>query len=97
MRSLKTAMPLLTNVAYFVLFAIGLFSIIGLETFQGSLRRSCHLEIGGEDIQLGQFCGGYIDPTTLNATGYITSKDQTHGRVKGYICPLPQTCKVGLN
>ena len=96
MRSLKTAMPLLTNVAYFVLFAIVMFSIIGLETFKGSLRRTCYLSPtqGEQELQLeDQFCGGYIDPGTLKATGYI-QKDNSTGRLKGFICPLGQVCRV---
>lgn len=96
MRSLKTAMPLLTNVAYFVIFAIVMFSIIGLETFKGSLRRTCYLSPtqGEQELQLdGQFCGGYIDPVTLNATGYIRM-DNSPGRLKGFVCPLGQVCRV---
>ncbi|KXN82493.1 Calcium-channel protein cch1 [Leucoagaricus sp. SymC.cos] len=93
MHSLKTARPLLTNVAYFVLFAMVLFSIIGVQSFKGSLRRSCVLVgINGEDnIQLDQFCGGHIDPETLNESGYQTPRGEV-GATKGYICPLGQIC-----
>ncbi|KAG2090580.1 hypothetical protein BD769DRAFT_1395795 [Suillus cothurnatus] len=36
MHSLKIAWPLLTNMAYFVVFAVVLFSIIGIQSFNGS-------------------------------------------------------------
>ncbi|KAF8882238.1 Ion transport protein-domain-containing protein [Infundibulicybe gibba] len=96
MHSLKTARPLLTSVAYFVLFAMVLFSIIGVQSFKGSLRRSCYLSptLGEGEIQLeSQFCGGYIDPETLNVTTYIPMGGDNPGAAKGYICPLGQVCK----
>ncbi|KZT30145.1 hypothetical protein NEOLEDRAFT_1238275 [Neolentinus lepideus HHB14362 ss-1] len=100
MRSLKTARPLLTGVAYFVLFAMALFSIVGVETFAGSFKRSCYLEIdsnSADDINLGQPCGAYIDPVSLNVTGYIQASDGQPGRVKGFVCPLGQVCREGQN
>ena len=101
MHSLKTARPLLTSVAYFVVFAMVLFSIIGMQSFQGSLRRTCHLEptLGEQEIQLSnQFCGGYIDPVTLNTTAFIDSNNQAGlGTIKGYICPLGQVCREDQN
>ncbi|KAH9939624.1 Ion transport protein-domain-containing protein [Epithele typhae] len=94
MRSLKTARPLLASVAYFVLFAMILFSIIGIQSFGGSFRRTCQIaQSQGDPIQLGsQFCGGYIDPNTLEEAPYINA-DGTNATIKGYICPLGQTCK----
>ncbi|KAJ7831421.1 Ion transport protein-domain-containing protein [Mycena olivaceomarginata] len=74
LQSLKVAQPLLTSVTYFVLFAMMLFSIIGVQVFKGSLRRTCVLEsmLGEQPIVLNdQFCGGYVDPVFLNETGYI--------------------------
>nr|GAT59750.1 predicted protein [Mycena chlorophos] len=95
LNSLKTARPLLASVAYFVVFAMVLFSIIGVQTFKGSLRRTCVLDATlGEDSQdLGQFCGGWIDPTSLNETGYITLSGEISTDLKGYICPVGQTCR----
>ncbi|KAH9475037.1 Calcium-channel protein cch1 [Psilocybe cubensis] len=95
MHSLKTARPLLTSVAYFVLFAMVLFSIIGVQSFNGSLRRTCVISptLGeGPHLRDGQFCGGYIDPVTLNATGYLQQDNSTTTSPKGYICPLGQVC-----
>ncbi|OCH86932.1 hypothetical protein OBBRIDRAFT_890152 [Obba rivulosa] len=95
MRSLKTARPLLASVAYFVIFAMILFSIIGIQSFSGSFRRTCHLNptLGESEIILdSQFCGAYIDPDTLQPVGYLTAEG-THGTIKGYVCPLGQICK----
>ncbi|CAA7264458.1 unnamed protein product [Cyclocybe aegerita] len=95
MHSLKTARPLLTSVAYFVLFAMVLFSIIGVQSFKGSMRRTCVINpaLGeGPHLRDGQFCGGHVDPTTFNATGYIQLNNQSVADPKGYICPLGQVC-----
>ncbi|THG95158.1 hypothetical protein EW026_g6441 [Hermanssonia centrifuga] len=95
MRSLKTARPLLTSVAYFVLFAMILFSIIGIQSFGGSFRRSCYLlpTLGEAEIPLGgQTCGAYIDPNTLDVVGFVM-QDNSNGTVKGYVCPLGQICR----
>lgn len=117
MHSLKTARPLLTSVAYFVLFAMVLFSyvcipleliclftddycrIIGVQSFKGSLRRSCYLSpiLGESEMQLeSQFCGGYIDPASLDVVGYIQLNGENVVKDKGYICPLGQVCRVRL-
>ncbi|KDR66929.1 hypothetical protein GALMADRAFT_258813 [Galerina marginata CBS 339.88] len=96
MHSLKTARPLLTSVAYFVIFAMVLFSIIGVQSFKGSLRRSCIITPTlGETPHLrdGQFCGGYIDPDTLRAVPYVQLNNLTAPAAKGYICPLGQECR----
>ncbi|KAG6861044.1 hypothetical protein C0995_004545 [Termitomyces sp. Mi166 len=96
MHSLKTARPLIARVAYFVLFAMVLFSIIGIQSFKGSLRRTCLLQpiLGGQEIQIkNQFCGGYIDPVTLQPVGYIKLDGTQSSTSKGYICPLGQMCK----
>ncbi|KAF8962909.1 high-affinity cell membrane calcium channel [Flammula alnicola] len=95
MHSLKTARPLLTSVAYFVVFAMVLFSIIGVQSFKGSMRRTCVISptLGeGQHLRNGQFCGGYVDPVTLNVTGYVQLNNQTVADPKGYICPLGQVC-----
>ncbi|KAJ6629913.1 Ion transport protein-domain-containing protein [Mycena sp. CBHHK59/15] len=96
MHSLKTARPLLASVAYFVLFAMVLFSIIGVQTFKGSLRRTCWLDptLGEPPTDLSsQFCGAWIDPVSLNRTGYITLGGTVSPDIKGYTCPLGQTCR----
>lgn len=72
-------------------------SIIGIQSFNGSLRRSCYLAptLGEPEAKLSNFCGGSIDPTTLSVVPYIT-RDGGNGSVKGYICPLGQVCKVRI-
>lgn len=73
------------------------YRIIGVQSFNGSLRRSCYLEpvLGEAETPLGHFCGGHIDPGTLSVMPYIT-QDGRNVTVKGYICPLGQVCKVCL-
>ncbi|KAG0695689.1 Ion transport protein-domain-containing protein [Suillus ampliporus] len=100
MHSLKIARPLLTNVAYFVVFAAVLFSIIGIQSFKGSFRRNCYLQptLGEVQIQIPtQFCGGHIDPTTLDVSPYLQLDGTPSSTVKGYICPLGQVCQEGPN
>ncbi|KAH8826844.1 Ion transport protein-domain-containing protein [Flagelloscypha sp. PMI_526] len=104
MHSLKTARPLLASVAYFVVFAMILFSIIGIQTFSGSLRRACYLQptLGEPELLVGsddspQTCGGHINSTTLQISGYLSLSNQTISDGKGYICPLGQICKEREN
>ena len=126
MHSLKTARPLLASVAYFVIFAMVLFScvfsfpiflkffnsllfphqktphrcrVIGVQAFKGSLRRTCFISPTlGETSPIqnpNQFCGGFIDPVTLETMGYLQLDGKTTVREsKGYICPLGQICTV---
>lgn len=71
--------------------------IIGIQSFKGSLRRSCQLSptLGETEISLSsQFCGGYIDPVSLNVTGYMQLNGENAKTPKGYICPLGQVCRV---
>ena len=72
-------------------------SIIGVQSFKGSLRRACVISPTlGEDIHRisNQFCGGHIDPVTLSVSGYIQLDNLTYPSAKGYICPLGQLCMV---
>ncbi|KAF8632710.1 hypothetical protein AX15_001734 [Amanita polypyramis BW_CC] len=94
MHSLKVARPLLASTAYFVVFAMILFSIIGVQSFRGSLRRSCYLQptLGEDQTQLTQFCGGHINPNTLQISGYVKANGRVAPEPKGFICPLGQLC-----
>ncbi|QRW09988.1 ion transport domain-containing protein [Ceratobasidium sp. AG-Ba] len=96
MHSLKRAGPLLARVAIFVLFAIILFSIVGVQSFQGSFRRTCVVADSIADavngIDLSQNCGSWINPDTLLPVGYVDSKNNTMTEVKGFTCPLGQIC-----
>ncbi|KAI0338514.1 hypothetical protein BDW22DRAFT_1362860 [Trametopsis cervina] len=97
MRSLKTARPMLASVAYFVIFAMILFSIIGIQSFKGSFRRNCYLlPVNGEgELPLGQSCGAYIDPVSRNVMGYINGSNENASATKGFVCPLGQICREG--
>ncbi len=98
LRSLKRAGPLLITVAYFLIFAAGLFSIIGVQSFRGSFRRVCVLsdpDNSSNTISLGQQCGGYLNATSLGNLPYMELDGVTaRGGAKGYICPLDQVCQV---
>lgn len=51
----------------------------------------------GDQIQLdSQFCGGYIDPNSLDAIGFIQLNGNNADLSKGYICPLGQICKASV-
>lgn len=95
--SLKMAAPLLVNVAFFTGFAMLLFSIIGVQAFRGSLRRSC-IWVGeydnapGTNYTLGQFCGGHVDVASGQVVGPLTEIGSSLGSPKGYICPRGLVC-----
>ncbi|EIW66778.1 hypothetical protein TREMEDRAFT_40774 [Tremella mesenterica DSM 1558] len=97
LHSLKRAGPLLVTVAYFVVFAGVLFSIIGVQSFRGSFRRQCVLTNpfnGSDTVQTGQACGGW-----LNVSGEVVSYLNLDGSVadqgsKGYICPMNEVCQT---
>ncbi|KAG9101606.1 calcium channel protein [Ceratobasidium sp. 370] len=96
MHSLKRAGPLLARVALFVLFAIVLFSIVGVQSFKGSFRRTCVVADTIADvangIDLSQSCGGWVDPATLETVGYVDSSGNVTSEAKGFTCPLGQIC-----
>jgi hypothetical protein len=98
LHSLKTAGPMLITVAFYVIFAVILFSIIGVQSFRGSFRRSCVLtdpNNSTNDIVLDQLCGGHLNATSLeNARYLLQDGSSSDARPKGYICPLGQVCQV---
>lgn len=101
LQSLKLAAPLLGNVLFFTVFVMLLFSIIGLQSFKGSYRRSCvwigdlntgvNLEAGA-NYTLDQICGGWYD-RDQNRMSYI-QVDGVPSRMtpKGYFCPTGSMC-----
>ncbi|KAI9570096.1 Ion transport protein-domain-containing protein [Boletus coccyginus] len=99
MRSLKIARSLLANVVYFIIFAMVLFSIVGVQSFKGSLRRSCNLlpVLGENTTQLTQMCGGHINATTLSPSPYLQLDGTPASITKGFICTLGQVCQEGEN
>jgi hypothetical protein len=101
LHSLKRAGPLLITVAYFLIFAAGLFSIIGVQSFRGSFRRQCMLTDPSNTtniISTGQACGGYLDPRSLDVLRYLNEDGSVADvAIKGYVCPLNQICQVCLS
>nr|XP_019045668.1 high-affinity cell membrane calcium channel [Kwoniella bestiolae CBS 10118]OCF24598.1 high-affinity cell membrane calcium channel [Kwoniella bestiolae CBS 10118] len=98
LHSLKRAGPMLITVAYFLIFAAGIFSIIGVQSFKGSFRRFCVLadpNNSTNEIILENQCGGSLDPLTLQNIPYL-DLDGSRSSIspKGYICPLGQVCKT---
>ena len=73
-------------------------SVIGVQSFKGSLRRSCNLLpiLGENATQLTQMCGGHIDSTTLAPSPYLQLDGTPASIAKGFICPLGQVCQVPL-
>ncbi|WVR06351.1 hypothetical protein IAU60_003382 [Kwoniella sp. DSM 27419] len=98
LHSLKRAGPMLITVAYFLIFAAGIFSIIGVQSFNGSFRRSCILTDptnSTNQINLSQMCGGYLDPVTLDELPYLDLDGRpTTISPKGFICPVGQICQT---
>lgn len=99
LHSLKTAGPMLITVAFYVIFAVILFSIIGVQSFRGSFRRACVLTDPNNAtnvIVLEQICGGHINTTSLtNARYLLQDGTPSDADPKGYICPYGQVCQVG--
>ncbi|WWC62542.1 uncharacterized protein I303_105138 [Kwoniella dejecticola CBS 10117] len=98
LHSLKRAGPMLITVAYFLIFAAGIFSIIGVQSFKGSFRRVCTFtdpNNATNEVVLEQQCGGSLDPDTLLQLPYL-NLDGSPSSIspKGYICPLGQLCKT---
>ena len=87
--------PLTTTPSFF----LRAIRIIGIQSFKGSFRRSCHLlpipSLATPSIRLasGQQCGGYVDPSTAQVVGWLARDNVTHGSVKGFVCPLGQICR----
>lgn len=99
LHSLKTAGPMLITVAFYVIFAVILFSIIGVQSFRGSFRRACVLTDptnATNVIVLEQICGGHVNTTSLtNARYLLQDGTPSDADPKGYICPYGQVCQVG--
>ncbi|KAK7450534.1 calcium channel protein [Stygiomarasmius scandens] len=95
--SLKTARPLLASVAYLVVFSMVLFSILGIQSFNDSLCRSCFLLAtdAEQELQISdQFCSGHVNVSTIQESNYVAWNGlSSDGEAKGYICPLGQICR----
>ena len=100
LRSLKRVAPLLFRVLSFLVFAMVLFAVIGVQSFEGSYRRRC-VWIGdynrspGQNYTLEQICGGSVDiRNRSNTIGHVQyNGDLDSARTpKGFICPYGQLC-----
>ncbi|CAO1632713.1 unnamed protein product [Parajaminaea phylloscopi] len=102
LQSLKLAAPLLWNVLFFVLFAMTLFSIIGIQSFKGSYRRSC-VWLGdansgidadpGQNYTLSQICGGWKDASGQSRSHFTAKGFPAPVQAKGFLCPVGQICQ----
>jgi hypothetical protein len=104
LRSLKKAAPLLVNVAFLIGFFWLLFSIVGVQSFKSSLRRTCQWDgrPTGEHnyTHIEQFCGGHLlDIPGYHPKGYIPLPGNPSGpeNGKGYLCPKGSFCVEGEN
>lgn len=97
--SIKRVAPLLLRVTYFVIFAMVLFAVVGIQSFKGSYRRSC-IWVGsmnnepGFNYTLDHICGGSVDPADGSRTvGHYTQDGRLMSKTgKGFICPAGQLC-----
>jgi len=100
LNSLKRASPQLVELGFFVMFAMVLFSIIGVQSFRGSYRRSCFwVDPTGEldNISLGQICGGFVNATG-SKLGYYNSNGVLESQsAKGFTCQYPNICMEDEN
>ncbi|KAK4699887.1 hypothetical protein P7C70_g6370, partial [Phenoliferia sp. Uapishka_3] len=97
LNSLKGAAPQLVKVAFFVAFAMVMFSIIGVQSFKGSYKRACQwTDTTGQygNVTTSQICGGFIDSLTGKALGYIQKSNgqPSSEGAKGFVCPPPSVC-----
>ncbi|CAO1624241.1 unnamed protein product [Sympodiomycopsis kandeliae] len=101
LQSLKLAAPLLGNVLFFTVFVMLLFSIIGLQSFKGSYRRSCvwvgDINSGvnyeaGMNHTLDQICGGWYDQDQKRMSYIQVDGVPSHMTPKGYFCPKGSMC-----
>lgn len=111
LRSLKRAAPTLLNIAFLIGFFWLLFSIVGVQSFKSSLRRTCTL-IGDEQFPTTenytqnqpppaggfQFCGGWIALNNGSEMPWLKA-DGSWGaeKHKGFLCPQGSRCVEGEN
>ncbi|SCU86751.1 LAFA_0E02850g1_1 [Lachancea sp. 'fantastica'] len=101
LNSLKFGLPQLINVCFMLLYFWTLFGILGVQSFQGSLRRTCvwtNPDDPSESYTNSmQFCGGYLEAVTKRKMPYVFS-DLRGGPVsKGYLCPQHSKCVSAEN
>ncbi len=96
--SLKASAFILLSVTFFTGFAMLLFGIIGIQSFEGSYRRNCVFvgDLNGQpgvNTTLTQICGGFLN-TTGSKLGHVLADGMPSGlSPKGFICPIGQVCQ----
>lgn len=101
LRSLKKAAPLLVNVAFLIGFFWLLFSIVGVQSFKSSLRRTCvWIDPQGQNNFTNgeQFCGGHLNDQLIPQP-YIHAANMPPGPDggKGFLCPKGSLCVESEN
>jgi hypothetical protein len=104
-RGLKTSRMKLVKVASFICFFWLLFAIVGVQVFNGSLRRSCYMPslvadeppIAIETTLEGQsrFCVGFRKEDNTTTFGYLLKGQGGFVALRpgGYICPKGMLCQ----
>ncbi|KAF7185006.1 Calcium-channel protein cch1 [Pseudocercospora fuligena] len=111
LRSLKRAAPTLLNIAFLIGFFWLLFSIVGVQSFKSSLRRTCVFDGALANPPMAenntqnqpppagnfQFCGGWIDLDGNNMPWLKADGSNGTDEHKGYLCPQGSYCVEGEN
>ncbi|EST08271.2 Ion transport domain protein [Kalmanozyma brasiliensis GHG001] len=98
LHSLKMSAFILLAVSFFTGFAMLLFGIIGIQSFEGSYRRNC-VWVGdlnnqpGNNNTLSQLCGGYFNTDGQKLGHVLVDGSPSRLSPKGFICPRGQVCQ----
>lgn len=94
LRSLKAASTLLSNVGIFVGFFWILFAIIGVQSFNNSLRRNCMwinpLNSSDTYLMTNQYCGSFM--LDGERVPFLDIDNAFSTVAKGYTCPTNSKC-----
>lgn len=101
LRALKYGFPELLNVGFMLLYFWVFFGILGVQTFRGSLKRQCvwfNPDDPSDTYQYDmQFCGGYLNASTLEPMNYIFMDNSEGPLSKGFLCPVNSKCISNAN
>ncbi|CCF56712.1 hypothetical protein KAFR_0B04160 [Kazachstania africana CBS 2517] len=101
LRALKYGIPQLVNVGWMLVYFWVFFGILGVQIFQGSLRRQCvwiNPDDPNDTYQYDmQFCGGYLEPVTGARMNYVFHDGKDGMASKGFLCPQYSKCISNAN
>ena len=101
LRALKYGIPQLISIGFMVVYFWVFFGILGVQLFQGSMRRQCvwfNPDDPTDTYQYSmQFCGGHIDPTTNKPVPYLYADGTPSEVSKGFLCPVNSRCISNAN